>query len=286
MIRRILGFAAAALVLFAATPTTAQEASTAGLTDMRKSRYAKMANVPLGAVRWTGGFWGERFDVYSKTSVQHMWKIWQAPEISHGFRNFEIAAGTCDGHHSGPPFHDGDMYKWMEGVAAVYAITKDPELDKIMDTFIEQVVKAQREDGYIHTPVIIDERNKGIDTHSNVPQKAIGTKVGGADEKGAFANRLNFETYNLGHLMMAGITHYRATGKRTLFDAAIKATDFLCHFYETASAELARNAICPSHYMGVVEMYRATGNPRYLALSKNLIDIRGMVENGTDDNQD
>lgn len=109
------------------------------------------------------------------------------------------------------------MYKWMEGVAAVYAITKDPELDQIMDTFIEQVVKAQREDGYIHTPVIIDERNKGIDTHSNQPQQAIGTKVGGADEKGAFANRLNFETYNLGHLMMAGITHYRATGKRTLF---------------------------------------------------------------------
>jgi DUF1680 family protein len=33
-------------------------------------------------------------------------------------------------------------------------------------------------------------------------------------------------------------------------------------------------------------MYRATGNPRYLELSKNLINIRGMVENGTDDNQD
>ena len=114
----------------------------------------------------------------------------------------------------------------------------------------------------------------------------IGTKVGSEDEKGAFANRLNFETYNLGHLMMAGIVHHRATGKTTLLDAVVKATDFLCHFYETASAELARNAICPSHYMGVVEMYRATGNPRYLELSKNLIDIRGMVESGTDDNQD
>ena len=148
-------------------------------------------------------------------------------------------------------------------------------------------MKSQREDGYIHTPVIIEEKNKGIDTHSNAHKNTvIGTKVGAEDEKGAFANRLNFETYNLGHLMMAGITHYRATGKKTLFDAAVKATDFLCHFYETASAELARNAICPSHYMGVVEMYRATGNPRYLELSKNLIDIRGMVENGTDDNQD
>lgn len=254
---------------------------------MAHSKYAKMVNTPLGAVKWTGGFWGERFNVYSNTSLQSMWATWSNPDISHGFRNFEIAAGTCEGEHWGPPFHDGDMYKWLEAVAAVYAVNKDPELDALMDKFIEQVVKAQRADGYIHTPVIIEERNTGIDTHSeHRDQTVIGTKVGAEDEKGAFANRLNFETYNLGHLMMAGITHYRATGKRTLFDAAIKATDFLCHFYETASAELARNAICPSHYMGVVEMYRATGNPRYLELSKNLIDIRGMVENGTDDNQD
>jgi DUF1680 family protein len=258
-----------------------------GLTDTAKSEHAVMTNTPLGAVRWTGGFWGNRFDVYSNTSLQSMWNTWNDPDVSHGFRNFEIAAGSQTGEHWGPPFHDGDMCKWLEAVAAVYAVNKDPKLDALMDHFIDQVVKAQREDGYIHTPVIIDEKNRGVDTHAvHKEQTVIGTKVGGEDEKGAFANRLNFETYNLGHLMMAGIVHYRATGKRTLFDAAIKATDFLCHFYETASAELARNAICPSHYMGVVEMYRATGNPRYLELSKNLINIRGMVENGTDDNQD
>ncbi len=258
-----------------------------GLTDMSESRHAVMSNTPLDAVKWTGGFWGERFDVYSGTSLQSMWETWANPDISHGFRNFEIAAGTCDGEHWGPPFHDGDMYKWLEAVAAVYAVNKDPKLDALMDKFIDQVVKAQRADGYIHTPVIIDERNRGIDTHAHhKEQTVIGTKVGADDEKGAFANRLNFETYNLGHLMMAGIVHKRATGKTSLFDAAVKATDFLCEFYETASAELARNAICPSHYMGVVEMYRETGNPRYLDLANNLIDIRGLVENGTDDNQD
>ncbi len=274
-------------ILLAATATaTASFAQNNGLTDMSKSRYAKMANTELGAVQWTNGFWGDRFNVFSKTSLQSMWNTWNTPEISHGFRNFEIAAGVCGGDHWGPPFHDGDMYKWLEGVASVYAINKDPELGKLMDHFISHVVKAQRADGYIHTPVVIDEKNKGIDTHSGQKQTVIGTKVGEEDEKGAFANRLNFETYNLGHLMMAGIIHKRATGKTELFDVAVKATDFLCHFYETASAELARNAICPSHYMGVVEMYRATGNPRYLELSKNLINIRGMVENGTDDNQD
>lgn len=273
------------LLLLTSTLAVGAYAQTNGLTDMSQSKFSKMANTELGSVRWTNGFWGDRFSVFEKTTILSMWNTWNTPEVSHGFRNFEIAAGVCPGEHWGPPFHDGDVYKWLEGVAAVYAVDEDPKLDELMDHVISHIAKAQREDGYIHTPVIIEERNKGIDTHKK-DHTVIGTKVGGEDEKGAFANRLNFETYNLGHLMMAAIVHNRATGKRTLLDVAIKATDFLCHFYETASAELARNAICPSHYMGVVEMYRITRNPRYLELSKNLIDIRGMVENGTDDNQD
>ncbi|MCR5395628.1 MAG: glycoside hydrolase family 127 protein [Bacteroidales bacterium] len=266
---------------------TSVPASAQGLTETSQSPYAIMHDVPLGQVRWTDGFWGERFDVFSQTSVQSMWRTWQDSAVSHGFRNFEIAAGDCEGAHWGPPFHDGDMYKWLESVAAVYAVTRDPALDSIMDTFIDHVARAQRADGYIHTPVIIDERNRGVDTHARqISQTEIGTAVGGADEKGAFANRLNFETYNLGHLMMAGIVHKRATGKTTLYDCAVRATDFLVHFYETASAELARCAICPSHYMGVVEMWRESRNPRYLQLAQQLIAIRSQVQNGTDDNQD
>lgn len=273
------------LILLSFAFTAGVSAQNNGLTDMSRSKHSLMTNTEIGSARWTNGFWGDRFSVFENTTILSMWNTWNTPELSHGFRNFEIAAGVCPGEHWGPPFHDGDVYKWLEGVAAVYAINRSPELEKLMDHVIEHIAKAQREDGYIHTPVIIEERNKGIDTHKK-DQTVIGTKVGAEDEKGAFANRLNFETYNLGHLMMAAIVHHRATGKKTLLDVAVKATDFLCHFYETASAELARNAICPSHYMGVVEMYRTTRNPRYLELSKNLIDIRGMVENGTDDNQD
>ena len=257
-----------------------------GLSETSQSQHAVMHDVPLGNVRWTDGFWGERFNVFSRTSVQSMWQTWQNPDISHGFRNFEIAAGDCEGEHWGPPFHDGDMYKWLEGMAAVYAVTKDAALDTIMDTFIDRVVRSQRADGYIHTPVIIEERREKASANDSRQQTVIGTAVGAADEKGQFANRLNFETYNLGHLMMAGIVHKRATGKTTLFDCAVRATDFLVNFYETASAELARCAICPSHYMGVVEMWRETRNPRYLELAQQLIAIRSQVQNGTDDNQD
>ena len=280
------------LLVTLATAGALAHAQGDGLTDTSHSQHALMSNLPLGATHWNGGFWGDRFGVFSQTSLQAMWQTWADPGLSHGFRNFEIAAGDPvpddDHEHWGPPFHDGDMYKWMEGVAAVYAVTKDPALDQLMDHFIDRVVRAQREDGYIHTPVIIDEMNRGIDSHKvrKADGPVIGTAVGADDEKGAFANRLNFETYNLGHLMMAGIVHKRATGKTTLFDCAVRATDFLVNFYETASAELARCAICPSHYMGVVEMWRATGNPRYLELAQQLIAIRSLVRNGTDDNQD
>lgn len=252
-------------------------------------------NVPLTSVQWTNGFWAERFDVLSKTSVQSMWQTWQSKE-GKGFNNFLIAAGEMQGEHHGPPFHDGDMYKWLEAVASVYAVTHDAELDAIMDRFIGLVQKAQRADGYIHTPVIIKERQAPPSSpegdtiprkQGNVaPSGAEGGAFMGTKTDGAFGNRLNFETYNLGHLITAGIVHKRATGKSTLFDCGVRAADFLYDFCQRAPEELAGNAICPSHYMAVAELYRETGNAKYLDLLKKFIDIRGMVENGTDDNQD
>lgn len=277
------------LALMATVPVMAQS----GLTDMSNSQQAIMTNTPLGSVKWTGGFWADRFNVMSTTGIWSMWDTWNTPyetldamglHGSNGFRNFEVAAGTVKGKHHGPPFHDGDMYKWLEACATVYAITKDPKLDALMDKFIEQVALAQRADGYIHTPVVISERNAGIDSHANA-ENAAGIEIG-KDQKHAFASRLNFETYNLGHLITAGIIHKRATGKTTLFDCGRKAADFLYNFLTNDAAELSRNAICPSHYMGAAEMYRETGDAKYLTLAKGLIAIRDSVENGEDHNQD
>ena len=273
--------------LLLACALTAQ-AQQNGLTDTHNSRYAVMTAAPLSAVKWTGGFWGERFQVLSQTSLLSMWQTWQTKE-GKGFNNFLIAAGEQQGDHHGPPFHDGDMYKWLEAVASVYAINKDPELDRVMDRFIGLIVKAQRPDGYIHTPVIIKERNAARQAAATKADSdaatVVGTATGTKDDK-AFENRLNFETYNLGHLITAGIVHKRATGKTTLFNAAVKAADFLYDFCQRAPEELAGNAICPSHYMAVAELYRETGNTKYLDLLHRFIDIRGMVQNGTDDNQD
>lgn len=270
------------LLIFSLIPTAAS-AQSGGLTDMGASKTAIMANTPLGAARWTGGFWGERFNVFANKSIWDMWDTWNTDE-AHGFLNFRIAAGDTTGVHAGPVFHDGDMYKWLEACAAVYAVTKDKKIDQLMDTFITEVAKAQRPDGYIHTPVVIAERNRasGINGESSTVTGLTRAK----DEGTAFASRLNFETYNLGHLMTAGIVHKRATGKTNLFACSVKAADFLYTFLKEHPDELARNAICPSHYMGAFEMYRETGDPRYLELGEQLIAIRDSVKNGEDHNQD
>jgi DUF1680 family protein len=197
-----------------------------------------------------------------------MWRLLEDPAISHAYTNFLVAAGQQPGRHQGPKWHDGDFYKWLEATAAVYAITRDAQFDRLMDRVIDVIGKVQRDDGYIHTPVLIEQR------------------MGTAGPTAEFQDRLDFETYNMGHLMTAACVHFRATGKTSLLDIACRAADYLACFYATAAPELARSAICPSHYMGMVELYRTTCRPEYLELATSLIEIRDLVSAGSDDNQD
>ncbi|MGS2761108.1 aceric acid hydrolase [Sinomicrobium sp. M5D2P9] len=243
---------------------TAQNKS---LVNTSESPYARLKGVGLNDVTWTGGFWKEQFETEKNNTLPYMWNLYHDAETTHAYRNFEIAAGLMKGKHDGPSFHDGDFYKIMEAMAAMYALTKDVSLDKQMDEAIALIAKTQRQDGYLHTPVLIEER--------------WGTL--GEEE---LQKQLGFEKYNMGHLMTAACIHYRATGKDNFLKVARGVADYLYDFYRKASPELARNAICPSHYMGIVEMYRTTKDPRYLELAKNLVDIRGTTDDGTDDNQD
>jgi DUF1680 family protein len=235
------------------------------LVNTGNSPYAKLSGVGLGDVHWTTGFWAERFAVCRDSMLPHLWNIYTSRDICYSFENFRVAAGLDTGHFRGPSFHDGDFYKILEAVAGIYALTKDPRLDKQMDTVITVIAKAQKADGYMYTKSIIEQKESG--------------------QAKMFDDKLSFEAYNFGHLMTAACVHYRATGKTSMLDIAKKATDFLVGFYNKATPEQARNAICPSHYMGITEMYRTTGDKRYLALIKKLMDIQGTVE-GTDDNSD
>lgn len=235
------------------------------LVNTSQSPHAKLTSIGMSEVQWTKGFWAERFQVCKDSMVPHLWETYTSKTMCYAFQNFKIAAGLDTGRFRGPSFHDGDFYKTLEAVAALYASTKDPKLDAIMDDAIAVIAKAQREDGYVYTKSIIEQKKNG---------------------KGEmFDDKLSFEAYNFGHLMTAACVHYRTTGKTALLNIAKKATEFLIQFYNKATPEQARNAICPSHYMGITEMYRTTGEQKYLDLAKKLIDIRGMSE-GSDDNSD
>lgn len=253
-----MGRAATAAVLFlvALAPAAGQ------------SPHAVVHPVGLADARWTVGLWAERFEVCRTATIPFMGDLMEGTDRSQFLHNFRIAAGLVAGKHRGPQWNDGDFYKWLEAASAVYAQTKDEALGKRIDDAVAVIAKAQRADGYLHTPVLIANRN------------------GDASVK-PFQDRLNFEMYNFGHLFTAACVHHKATGKKTLLDVAVKAADFLCVAFENPSPELARNAVCPSHYMGTVELYRATGEKKYLRLAVKFLDLRDVATaGGTDDNQD
>lgn len=245
----------------------AARAGDKGLTNTWASPHVRLRCTDINDVHWTNGLWAERFETCRKVMIPNMWRILEDPNISHAYDNLLIAAGLKQGRHRGPKWHDGDFYKWLEAAAFLYAVTQDKALDEQMDRIIEVIGKAQREDGYLHSPAVIQQRAQG----SGSPE---------------FRDRLDFETYNMGHLMTCACLHYRATGKTSLLSIARKAADYLYDLCQKSPQTLANNAICPSHYMGVIEMYRTVHDPRYLDLARRLIDIRGLVANGTDDNQD
>ena len=81
------------------------------------------------------------------------------------------------------------------------------------------------------------------------------------------------ELYNLGHLYEAAVAHYQATGKRTLLDVALRTADLLVRTFGPG-----KRAIWPGHQiteMGLVKLYRVTGNEQYLDLAKFMLDERG-----------
>ena len=245
--------------------------SSRGLTDTTATAHVQLHSVGLAETKWTHGLWADRFETCRKNSLPTLATIMLGEHASQTpsqyLGNFNVAAGKVQGKHRGASFNDGDFYKWLEAVAAVFAATKDPTLDRMMDECIESIAAAQRPDGYLQTSIILRQC------------------AGDAAAK-PFTDPLQFEAYNLGHLLTAACIHYRATGKTSLLDVARKAADYFNALLAQPTPQLARCAICPSHYMGTIELYRTTGEAKYLEMAKRLIELRDLVRDGTDDNQD
>jgi DUF1680 family protein len=232
-----------------------------GLTNTSASPFVKLRSVGFHDVKWTGGFWGDRFALCRDVMVPTMRKLMTEDERPRYLGNFEVAIGAVEGRHRGPKWDDGDFYKWLESAAALTGADA-----KELDEYIDLIARTQDEDGYIHTDVQIAQR-----TDPDAPR---------------FGNPMDFEMYNMGHLITAACVHHRATGKMNLLTLARKAGDFLACAFASPTAAQARHGICPAHLMALVELYRTTREKKYLDLAVKLLNMRDLVTRGDDDNQD
>lgn len=218
-----------------------------------QSRDYPYAPVPFTRVHVEGGFWAPRMEANRAVTVPYCFK---KCEETGRIDNFAKAGGLMEGKFEGIYFNDSDVFKIVEGACYTLALQPDPELDAYLDKLIALFAAAQEDDGYLYTARTIDPENPG----------------GAAKER--WGNiMLNHELYNVGHMYEAAVAHFQVTGKRTFLDVAIKNADLIDHTFGPGKREDP-----PGHEeieIGLVKLYRATGEERFLRLAKFFIDARG-----------
>lgn len=229
--------------------------------NMKKSPYNTLQMIDIGSVKWTDGFWKQKFDTCYMMGIPSMNEAIHVKENGAFIENFKVAAGLKEDRFWGTNWSDGDCYKFIEACAAVYAVNKDKELDEMMDLYIDWITKAQEKDGYIGTQVQLGKCPK------------------------RWGDVQYHELYNMGHLMTAACVHYNATGKVSFLNIAIKLGDYLVKTFNPTPKHLIHFCYNPSQIMGLVDLYRITKDNRYLELADIFVSNRGKVHDGGDQNQ-
>lgn len=215
--------------------------------------------VPFTAVKLEGGFWGPRIETNRRVTV---WHVFRMCEETGRIDNFAVAGGLKQGGFRGIYFNDSDVFKAIEGAAYCLAAHPDPELEAYVDAVIDKIAAAQEPDGYLYTARTINDPNY------NYPGK-----------EARWSHLAHgHELYNVGHLYEAAVAYWQATGKRKLLDVALKNADLICRTFGPGPGQIIG---VPGHEeieIGLVKLYRATGDPKYLRQAKFFIDMRGRSD--------
>ena len=216
--------------------------------------------VPFTSVKLTDNFWAPRIKRNASVTIPIAFGYC---ETTGRVKNFEIAAGRDTGKFQTIyPFDDSDVYKIIEGASYSLQTFPDPKLEAYLDTIINKIGLAQEPDGYLYTNRTIAEKHNGRGLHEWAGKN-----------RWELDSVLSHELYNLGHLYEAAVAHYQATGKKTLLDIALKSADLINKDFGYDKVK-----VYPGHQvieMGLVKLYRVTGEKKYLDLAKFFLDIRG-----------
>lgn len=226
------------------------------------SQLAQTSDYPIQPVPFTevtvnDNFWAPKIRTNHDVTIPHGFI-----QSANRLLNFEIAAGIKSGSFASEyPFDDSDIYKMIEAASYSLHYFPDSELEKFIDSVITIIGKAQEPDGYLYTNRTIAAIN-----HTQ-PHPWAG------NSRWVNEHILSHELYNLGHLFEAAVAYYQATGKDNLLKIAIKAADLVDRDFGWGKLEEY-----PGHQIietGLVRLYRATGDDRYLRLAKFFLDVRG-----------
>ena len=213
-----------------------------GVIYVDHSPHVKLHTVPIRAVRMGEGFWSARMRINVERSIPTMLEELEQHGVMDNFRRLTGKQAP----RSGPLYTDSDIYKWIEAAAFVLESGDRPELRATIDRLTDEILAAQEPSGYLNT-YFVDERK---------------------DKRFTEMYR-SHELYCLGHLLQAAIAYYRATGNRKLLDGGIRYANFLVeNFGPTKRPALTGH---PELEMALVELYRTTGERKYLDFAGYLL---------------
>lgn len=236
------------------------QAAAAQPSPASPSRDYPVTPVPFTAVHLADSFWAPRIETNRAVTIPF---AFHQCEESCRVTNFEVAAAALKGKpdeaykYTAFPFDDTDIFKVIEGASFSLSVHPDKKLEAYIDGLIEKVAAAQEPDGYLYTARTFNPAK---------PHSWAGAKRWESERV------LSHELYNLGHLYEAAAAHYQATGKRSLLDIAMRTVDLLDKTFGEG-----KETIFPGHQiveMGLVRLYRLTGEERCLRLAKFFLDAR------------
>jgi len=209
-------------------------------------------------VQVTDAFWAPRIEINRTVTIPHLAR---QNEETGRVDNFRVAAGVQEGEYQGHRYNDSDIYKSIEAASYMLAQTYDPALDQQIDELIALIAASQLEDGYIFPGWTVDPDN---------PAPGVSTT------RWELTNSNSHELYGNGHLIEAAVAHYRATGKRTLLDVAIRAADHIDSVFGPAAEGKQEDTSGHEEIeLALVKLYDVTGEQRYLDLAQFFLDERG-----------